>query len=216
MTSNLMDERILVAEDDPVSRLLLVSLLKKWGYDTVVTTNGAEAWHVLTAAKPPLLAIMDWMMPEVDGVELCRKVREVPEIAGTYIILLTVRTGIQNAVLGLKSGADDFVTKPFNFEELQARVQVGLRVARFQVKLAERVQKLEEAMTKVKQLQGIVPICSYCKRIRNDRNYWQQLESYISEHSEAQFSHGVCLDCFEKQIQPESADFPSKVENKGD
>jgi hypothetical protein len=95
------------------------------------------------------------------------------------------------------------VTKPFNREELRARVQGGARVVELQRSLAERVEELEQALARVKQLQGLLPICSYCKKIRDDRNYWQQVEAYIGEHSEAVFSHGICPDCFDKFVKPE-------------
>jgi sigma-B regulation protein RsbU (phosphoserine phosphatase) len=129
--------------------------------------------------------------------------RAEPHVRPAYIILLTARTGRENLIQGLDAGADDYVTKPFDFDELRARVQVGVRVVELQNALSERVRELEEALSRVKQLQGLLPICSYCKKIRDDRNYWQQVEGYISEHSEAQFSHGICPECFEKYVKPE-------------
>ncbi len=206
--------QILVAEDDPVSRHLVDSFLNKWGYGTIVTTNGVEAWQVLSGPDSPPVVILDWMMPEMDGLQVCRRIRSTPATAAKYVILLTARHGHGHAVEGLQAGADDFVTKPFDLDELRARVQVGLRVAQLQADLAERVSKLEEALAKVKQLQGLVPICSYCKKIRNDRNFWQQVESYISEHSEAQFSHGICPECFKKVAGYELDAQPVRVEER--
>jgi phosphoserine phosphatase RsbU/P len=195
--------KILIAEDDAVTNRYLQSTLGKWGYEVIATMNGAEAWRILESAEPPRMAILDWMMPQMDGLELCRKIRETPAMAPTYVILLTARGGHSNAVQGLDAGADDYVTKPFDYEELRARVKVGARVAQLQASLAERVSQLEEMMAKVKQLRGLLPICSYCKKIRDDRNYWQQVEGFISEHSEAQFSHGICPDCYAKFVKPE-------------
>lgn len=194
--------KIVIAEDDSVTGCYLESTLRKWGYGVISTTNGAEAWRALEGAETPLLAILDWMMPELDGLQICRKIRQTPAMSGTYVILLTARGGHGNAVEGLEAGADDYVTKPFDPEELRARVQVGARVAQLQASLSERVRQLEETMAKVKQLRGLLPICSYCKKIRDDRNYWQQVEGFISEHSEAQFSRGICPDCFEKVMRP--------------
>ena len=195
--------RILIAEDDAVSRRLLETLLTRWGYEVVVAADGEEAWQHLQREDAPHLAILDWMMPGMGGLEICQKVREVGHPSPVYLILLTARTGSENVVQGLETGANDYVTKPFHREELRARVQVGVRVVELQVSLAQRVRELEEALANVKQLQGLLPICSYCKRIRDDHNYWQQVESYISEHSEAIFSHGICPECFEKFVKPE-------------
>lgn len=195
--------KILIADDDAVSRRYLETTLHKWGYEVIAVPDGAQACKFMEGSDAPSVAILDWIMPEVDGLEVCRRARQSPPTAATYLIVLTARSGQDSTVRALESGADDFVTKPFDLEELRARVQVGVRVATLQKKLAERVRQLEEALGKVKQLQGLVPICSYCKKIRNDRNYWQQVEGYISEHSEAQFSHGVCPECYARFVKPE-------------
>jgi sigma-B regulation protein RsbU (phosphoserine phosphatase) len=195
--------KVLIAEDDRVSRRLLEATLIKWGYEVTVTCDGAAAWEVLQSVDPPPLAILDWMMPGMDGLEVCRRIRHVPTPTPPYLILLTAKGRREDIVTGLRAGANDYVTKPFDREELRARVQVGRRIVELQQSLAERVKALEEALTRVKQLQGLLPICSYCKKIRDDQNYWQQVENYISEHSEAQFSHSICPDCYEKLVKPE-------------
>ena len=195
--------RILIAEDDAVSRRRLEATLQKWGYEVLAVEDGLAAWEVLQGEMPPPLAILDWMMPGMDGIEVCRKVRERSPSRPLYIIVLTARGSREDVVAGLQAGGDDYVTKPFDREELHARVRVGLRVLQLQMNLADRVRELEEALARVKQLQGLLPICSYCKKIRDDQNYWQQVEGYISEHSDAVFSHGICPDCFEKFVKPE-------------
>jgi len=197
--------KVLIAEDDVVSRRMLQVFLVRWGYQVVVATDGAEAWRVMESEDPPRLAIIDWMMPVMDGIEICRRERETHLASPAYIILLTARRGNEDIVKGLEAGADDYIVKPFNREELRARVRVGVRIIDLQNSLAGRVSELERAMAGVKQLQGLLPICCYCKKIRDDQNYWQQVEGYISKHSEAQFSHGVCPDCFEKIVKPELA-----------
>lgn len=194
--------KILVAEDDLASRRVLETTLQKWGYDVVSVSDGAEAWAILSSEGAPPLAILDWMMPELDGIELCRRVREVIQ-RPTYIILLTARGSKEDIVVGLQSGADDYITKPFDREELRARLQVGVRIVMLQMELAERVAQLQEALARVKQLQGLLPICSYCKKIRDDQNYWIQVEQYIAAHSDAQFSHGICPECYRRYVQPE-------------
>jgi DNA-binding response OmpR family regulator len=203
--------RILIAEDDPVSRYVLEAMLKNWGYDLVVTGNGLEAWEELQQDDAPQLAVLDWMMPGLDGVEVCRRVRQTPAKKSAYIILLTAKAEKNNIVEGLEAGANDYVIKPFAREELRARVGVGERVINLQNDLAARVTELQEALSQVKQLQGILPICSHCKKVRDDKNYWQQVESYISAHSEAQFSHSICPDCFENVVKPEIENWERKL-----
>jgi len=195
--------KLLITEDEPVSRHILQSVLVKWGYEVLTATNGEEAWEVLQGEDPPSLAILDWMMPGMDGLEVCRKVRQCDRLKLTYLILLTAKDRKEDLVLGLRAGADDYIPKPFDVRELRARIEVGLRILNLQKSLSNRVRELEEALLRVRQLQGLLPICSYCKKIRNDQNYWEQVEQYIEEHSEAEFSHGICPDCFEKLVRPE-------------
>jgi len=195
--------RILIAEDDDVSRRVLQLTLAAAGHDVVTTKNGAEALSVLENEGAPPLAILDWMMPDLDGLEVCRRVRRLPSVTLVYIILLTAKTEKANIIEGLEAGANDYITKPFDRQELRARVQVGETIVNLQHTLAARVEELEIALGKVKQLQTILPICSYCKHIRNDQNYWQQVETYISEHTDTQFSHGICPDCYESVVKPQ-------------
>jgi len=195
--------KILVAEDQSVSRHILAANLHKWGYEVTAVEDGTCAWKALQEEESPQLAILDWLMPGMDGIEICRQIRQRPQARPMYLILLTARRGQEDKIQGLNSGADDYITKPFDREELRARVQVGIRVLELQRALAQRVQELEEALASIKTLQGLLPICSYCKKIRNDRNYWQQVEGYICEHSAAQFSHGICPECYSRFVQPE-------------
>jgi DNA-binding response OmpR family regulator len=195
--------KILVAEDQTISRHILEASLRKWGYEVKGVENGTRAWEILQGGEAPQLAILDWLMPGMDGIEICRQMRLRPQTQPVYIILLSARSGQEDKIHGLEAGADDYITKPFDRDELRARVQVGIRVLELQSALAHRVRQLEEALSRVKQLQGLLPICSYCKKIRNDRNYWQQVEGYISERSEAQFSHGICPECYAQYVQPE-------------
>lgn len=195
--------KVLIAEDEPDSLQLLQIIVGRWGYEPVPVRDGLEAWEALKADDAPQLAILDIMMPGMDGLEVCRRAREMNSPVPVYIIILTAKTLPKEIVTGLEAGADDYLTKPFDPNELRARIKVGERILELQQSLAARVAELEEALSSVKQLQGLLPICSYCKKIRDDRNYWEQVESYISRHSEAQFSHGICPDCYAEHVTPD-------------
>jgi phosphoserine phosphatase RsbU/P len=208
--------KILIAEDDPISRRLLETALKKWSYEVEVVHDGAQAWELLQRDDAAPLAILDWMMPYVDGREVCRRARSHPRTPPPYLILLTTRDTAEDIVEGLEAGADDYITKPFDLDELRARVQVGVRMVELQQNLANRVRELEQALAQVKQLQGLLPICSYCKKIRDDRNYWRQVESYLSAHSDVEFSHGICPDCYERIVKPELEHLPSIAKRQGE
>jgi DNA-binding response OmpR family regulator len=192
---------ILIAEDEAVSRRSLEAVLQKWGYRVRVTADGEAAWNELSRGEAPAVAILDWMMPGLDGLSLCRRIRTAPHLHATYRILLTARDTKADLVAALEGGADDYVAKPFDQAELKARLSVGLRMAALQKGLADRVTQLEQALARVKLLQGLLPICCYCKRIRQDGNYWQQVEHYLAAHTDAQFSHGICPECFDQVIQ---------------
>jgi phosphoserine phosphatase RsbU/P len=195
--------KILIAEDDPVSRRVLEATLARFGHQVVVAIDGAEAWAVLQSEDAPSMAILDWMMPGLDGVEICRRLRRVPSATPPYLILLTAKIGKENVVAGLDAGANDYLTKPFDRAELRARVQVGAHVLQLQKNLAERISELEDALAQVKQLQGLLAICSYCKNIRDEQNYWQRLDSYLMEHADVMFSHGICPDCYSEVVEPQ-------------
>ena len=194
--------RALIADDDRATTEILSKTLQQWNITVTVAHDGNAVWDRLGAGDRPSLAILDWMMPGVDGLELCRRIRQNASLASMYVILLTGRDSRADVVAGLDSGADDYVVKPFDVEELRARVNVGIRVLTLQERLADRVAELQAALANVKQLSGLLPICSYCKRIRSDQNYWEQVDRYIAQHSEAEFSHGICPECFKTVIAP--------------
>ena len=156
--------KILIAEDELVTRKLLEQALKKWGHEVISVSDGESAWRELQSQNAPRLAVLDWMMPEPNGVELCRRIRASDTLKSLYLILLTSRAGTKNVVEGLEAGANDYVVKPFQPSELDARISVGVRVVNLQEELAARVIELEAALTNVKQLQGLLPICCYCKK----------------------------------------------------
>lgn len=190
--------RILIADDDRVSRAALAAVLKKWGYEVAEAADGTQAWEAMQQPLAPRLAIFDWMMPGIHGPELCRLLRARDTDRPPFLILLTTRGEKKDVSEGLHSGADDFVSKPFDPIELNARLEVGRRMLALQDRLAGKIQELQDALTQIKTLRGIVPICANCKKIRDDKGYWNQVEAYVSAHSEALFSHGVCPECMAK------------------
>jgi DNA-binding response OmpR family regulator len=190
--------RILIADDDLTTRTTLKAVLQKCGHEVVEARDGTEAWAELQRPDAPRVAVLDWLMPGLDGREICRRVRAGDQDHAAYLILLTVCGGKKDVCAGLHAGADDYISKPFDPVELAARVEVGRRVIGLQEGLAAKLRELREALDHIKTLHGILPICANCKKIRDDKGYWSQVEAYVSAHSEAVFSHGICPECMGK------------------
>lgn len=179
---------VLVVDDDPVARAQLSALVRAAGYQVSLAEHGREAWEALQLARIPIV-ISDWYMPEMDGPELCRRIRARRDQPYVYFILVTGRGGKEQYLAGMRAGADDFITKPVDADQLCARLTV-----------AERILGVRREL---QQLEGLLPICAYCKRIRDDQENWGSLEGYIEQRSEAQFSHGICPECYAKHVQPQ-------------
>lgn len=190
--------RILIAEDDLSTRTMLEAILNKLDFSVVSTVNGTEAWEALQADDAPRIALLDWMMPGMDGIEVCKKIKQIPSHEPIYTIILTIKESPKDIIAGLNAGADDYIVKPFNVGELKARIDVGVRVVELQSSLAKRILDLQNALDHVKTLQGILPICMHCHKIRNDQESWERIEQYITKHTQAQFSHGICPECADK------------------
>ncbi|MCA3011839.1 MAG: response regulator transcription factor [Myxococcaceae bacterium] len=190
--------KVLVAEDEAVSRLLLTSTLTRFGYDVVAVEDGARAWEVLQGPQAPALAVLDWSMPGLDGPDICERIRARKGGSYTYVLLVTARSSKSDLVAGLSAGADDFISKPVDPDEIRARLRVGERVLRLEQSLAEQIHKLQEEKAHVQELQGMIPICMHCKRIRGQEQIWERVETYIEQRSGAKFSHALCQDCLEK------------------
>jgi DNA-binding response OmpR family regulator len=188
--------QILIADDDPISRRLALHALAGCGAGVDVAEDGHTAWAKVQQRTQSTVLILDRMMPGLDGMDLCRNARLMPSFPPLYIVMVTSASDPADITEGLEAGADDYVVKPFNAAELKARAQVGMRMVALQESMARRLTELEEALANVKQLRGLLPMCAYCKKIRVDDTYWQQLEGYLSEHSDAEFSHGICPECF--------------------
>lgn len=194
-TSRFPLREVLVADDDPVSRVLLEATLRGLGYDVHGVRDGEEALAELGKADGPQLAILDWEMPGLSGPEVCREVRSRRPDAPVYLLLVTVRGGSSNVVAGLRSGANDYLTKPFDRDEFAARLAVASSFLSMQLALAQRVEELEHALNHIKTLRGLLPICAWCKKIRDDGNFWRAVEDYVAHHTDARFTHGICPSC---------------------
>lgn len=179
--------RILIAEDDPVSSKILQFTLESSGHEVISATTGQGAWTAFDA-EPTRVIISDWMMPELDGLQLCARVRARPKTDYTYFILLTaIHTGRENLRKAMNAGVDDFLTKPLDREAIMMRLRVAERIVEF--------------TQQIRQLKELIPICMYCKKVRDDSNYWQAVESYIAHHTGSSFSHGICPECFDKHVR---------------
>lgn len=205
MTTQTLIPRILISEDDKTSRLLLTAMLRKWGFDPIATEHGEQAWEVYSQSTVPTLILLDWDMPVLNGIEVCRRIRAQEIEQPPYIILITNMLGKDDIVQGLSTGANDYVVKPYHPQELHARIDVGLRMMELQSALTTKVHELQKALEDVKTLRGILPICASCKKIRDDSGYWTQVEVYIHSHSDAEFSHSLCPQCI-TALYPEFAD----------
>ncbi len=195
--------RVLIADDHDAARTALKSLLEWKGFSVTAVPDGSQALKVLNSEDAPDVALLDWEMPGMTGPEICRAVRSYKRGPYIYLIVITAREGEEGITEALSAGADDFVRKPFGVPEVLARLRNGLRMVKLERSLAARIAELEGALEEGRQLKRLIPICAYCKSIRNDSDYWQQIESYIHEHTGAAFSHGVCPTCMEKVLRTE-------------
>jgi sigma-B regulation protein RsbU (phosphoserine phosphatase) len=180
--------RILVVEDDFDVREMLRTLLQCDGHDVVAARNGEEGWSAFQKGTFSVV-ISDWVMPDMDGLELSRRIRASESSRYSYILLLTALHGKKNYLTAMNAGIDDFMLKPYDADELRARLIVAARI----VGLQDRVKRLE----------GVLPTCMYCKKIRDERSRWVNIEQYIGQRTEALFSHSVCPPCYESIVKPE-------------
>ncbi len=209
-----MGNKILVIDDVKKNIQLLGSILGNENYAVSYATNGVKAL-AMTESEDFDLILLDVMMPEMDGFEVCQRLKEKEKTRDIPILFLTAKSEESDIVDGLQQGAVDYLTKPFNPAELIARVKTHIDLREAHQIIVQRNAQLEEltvqlqalidenrkAMSEIKILRGFLPICSNCKKIRDDDGYWTQIESYIREHSEAQFTHSICQDCA-KELYP--------------
>jgi sigma-B regulation protein RsbU (phosphoserine phosphatase) len=204
--------RVLLAEDELVTRRLLEAQMTRAGYEVVSVSDGLRAWEALQAPDAPALVVLDWSMPGLDGPDICRRLRAATKNSYTYMLLVTARNAKADVVEGLSAGADDFISKPVDPDELQARLRTGVRVVELEQNLRAKVRELQEAVEHVRELQGMIPICMHCKRIRNQEQIWEKVETYIEHRSEARFSHALCAECLEAHYPDSESDDPARRE----
>jgi DNA-binding response OmpR family regulator len=190
--------RILIAEDHHVSRHLLERNLSSWGFDVITADNGATAWQILESEEAPPLAIVDWMMPGLNGLEVCRRLRALQGRSYVYVILLTAKSQKEELAEGLEAGADDYIVKPFDSDELRARLRVGQRVVALERRVAAYESDVESTTSEATRLKRLLPICTYCKSVRDRADYWHEIEQYIHAETGTDFTHGVCPACMER------------------
>lgn len=195
--------RVLLAEDHRPTREALRTLLEQKGYAVSAVSNGAEAIDALTSLDGPSLGIVDWMMPEATGLDVCRAVREAAPVRYVYLIVVTARDGEEDVAKALASGADDFIRKPCGPSELIARVRNGQRTVELERSLVARVGELEEMVERIHQLKQLLPICMYCKKVRDDSDYWRDIDEYIHQETGTDFSHGICPQCMATALTSE-------------
>ena len=200
-TSGIPNEgSILIVDDEPVNRRVMANYLALAGYRVQEAENGAEALQQLNQERPDLI-LLDVMMPGMSGLEVCRRIRYDYNAQQLPVVFLTARSQVEDLVSGMLEGGNDYLTKPITREELQARVRTHLDLSRLHLDMETLV---EERMAQINVLRGLLPICSQCKKVRDDEGYWEELETYITDHSEAHFSHGICAECAEEVYSRDS------------
>ncbi len=196
------DIKILVVDDDPDILFATSRVIKKAGYQTFTADSGKEAMEAVKTIVPDLI-LMDVVMPDAEGPDLCRRIKNDPNFKGIYVLLTSgTRVESEQQADGLDSGADGYIARPLSNRELLSRVDSMVRILRAERERDLLIIELKKAISEIKQLSGLLPICSHCKKIRDDKGYWSQIESYIRDHSDAEFSHGICPDCA-KEHYPE-------------
>lgn len=193
--------KILIADDQVIARRILEEAIGDLGHEVTVVCDGREAWDQLTANRFDVV-ISDWVMPRIDGIELARRIRGRKGEPFTFVMLVSARSSTEDVVKGIMAGANDFMTKPIDRAELRARLHAANRMVDLERSLAGRLIDLERALEEVAQLRSLLPICMYCKSIRNDQQAWDDIEEYLHRHANAECTHSICPTCYEKHVQP--------------
>ena len=194
----------MIVDDNPLNIQLLVEVFSD-DYDVTFASSGLEALTIAAKTHPDLI-LLDIQMPGMSGYEVFTALKSDPQLQDIPVIFITAMSQQNDEINGLKMGAVDFITKPFNMTIVQLRVKTHMEL-RLQRKInAQRTAELEEALANIKTLKEILPVCMYCKKIRDDEGYWSQLDRYVVEHTNSDFSHGICPECFREHYGDEMTD----------
>jgi DNA-binding response OmpR family regulator len=189
---------ILVVDDDPDMCFAASRIVKSAGYRVVSASTGAECMEMVQKHKPDLI-LLDVILPDAEGPAICKKIKADPDLKPPFVVLLSgVKTASDDQAEGLEAGADGYIARPISNRELLARVNAMVRIMKAERERDRVIEKLQEALSRVKELSGLLPICSFCKKIRDDQGYWEEVDAYIRDHSEVNFSHSVCPACATK------------------
>lgn len=187
--------QILIVDDDPDVLAASERLVKSLGYQVATASDGNECKQALKKTTPDLI-LLDVMLPDMNGRDLCRDIKSDPDLAGIFIVLTSgMKTSSQDQADGLELGADGYIARPVSNREFKARVTAMVRILVAERERDRLIIELKAALSKVKQLSGLLPFCSYCRKIRNDKGYWNQIEQYVQEYSEAELGDSICPDC---------------------
>lgn len=185
---------ILIVDDVVENVEILYAILKENEYRFAVALNAEQALHAIEKEVPDLI-LLDVMLPDENGFQVAERIRSGWPDRNISIIFITAMAHIEDKIRGFQAGGVDYITKPFEEEEVSARVSTHVELQQMRRRQQELIEHLRRAFDEVKQLRGIIPICTRCKKIRDDSGFWKQVEQYIGEHTSAEFSHGLCPDC---------------------
>lgn len=190
--------KILIVDDDPDILFATSRILKSEEYDVFAAGSGKEC--MVRAKKHfPDLILLDVVLPDVDGYKLCRRLKKDPDLKGVYIIMLSaMKTSSDDQAKGLNDGADGYIARPVSNSELKARVRSMVRILKAERERDRLIKELKKALEEIETLTGLLPICCHCKKVRDDKGYWNEIEKYLKKHSKAELTHGICPDCLDK------------------
>jgi phosphoserine phosphatase RsbU/P len=205
--------RVLIVDDEPINVMIAERILQKSDYETISANHGNEALEIMQNEQIDLI-LLDLMMPDINGFEVCEKLMKNDKTKNIPVIFLTAVTDKESIIKGFEVGGKDYLTKPFNTTELVARVKTHVDLKLTRDSQSKLIKELKAALDEIDTLSGLLPICSHCKKIRDDSGYWQGVEHYIAARSDAEFSHGICPDCMREYYPKVAAKVLGNMDKK--